>query len=366
MQVDTSYGEIAKRASELAVYEEGAGSNGIGDRQSRPSRGIKPNRFYSNDDSDSKPPPVYTRLAQVGESRPNTVRVPSGTPSTPDIQYRYECIEIDLSKRDEFEIPESWKALGLPLADPSVVRRRREYVQNYVDRQQESLRLRPDLRYWLQQIRGIFVGKSTDRPEFLDFIGGFCESCLTEKWAGGKFCWNEKCSSSPSYPSRRTSSAALAGHFFNPLEKIVNTTTGDASEAHSESFDPTSTIREEPVHVSKVASATTGSVDKGVDNVHTHLSTKEFSVSSASVIDQLPVVTFSVHDDTSGPPLSSGFKRPREDSIGNTDCEGKTPERSWSSEELAFKAIASGAESFSLPPSSGIESRAQVARPMSR
>jgi len=59
-------------------------------------------------------------------------------------------------------------------------------------------------------------------------------------------------------------------------------------------------------------------------------------------------VTFSTVDEE---PLS-GFKRPRGDSIATTDVEGVTPERTWSSEDLAMKGLSSAAP-LTLPPNGG-------------
>jgi len=60
-------------------------------------------------------------------------------------------------------------------------------------------------------------------------------------------------------------------------------------------------------------------------------------------------VTFSAVDEEE--PLSD-FKRPRGDSIATTDVEGVTPERTWSSEDLAMKGLSSAAP-LTLPPNGG-------------
>ena len=39
--------------------------------------------------------------------------------------------------------------------------------------------------------------------------------------------------------------------------------------------------------------------------------------------------------------IVASLKRPREDSISMTDCEARTPERSWSNENLTLKASVS-------------------------
>ena len=109
VQLETSHGEIAKRSSELEFLEDNTVvqfSSGHHHYESlmkpgRPSRSIKPNRFYQEDSE--------AELRTSGrESRSSSID--STDPKSYD---------------EDFEIPDTWKSLDLPLLSQDAVRAKR-------------------------------------------------------------------------------------------------------------------------------------------------------------------------------------------------------------------------------------------------
>eukprot|EP01037_Dinobryon_pediforme_P018853 gene18854-19175_t len=99
--------------------------------------------------------------------------------------------------------------------DNAIIEARRAFLSKYVARQQQKLKQRPhlsDLKHGLNASfsnhlsgNAVDLGHSSEslaselRAARLFDEDTFCEDCWTQKWPGGKFCWNEACSSSPVY-----------------------------------------------------------------------------------------------------------------------------------------------------------------------
>jgi hypothetical protein len=147
-------------------------------------------------------------------------------------------------------------------------------------------------------------------------------------------CWNETCSTSPIYLFRDQKNAVASQIAVAPSVNVM---------ASSDKSVVTSVEEIAPV----------GNDCSGVMKSTPH---EEFSpilhvYSNDSTTSTQSHVTFSGCVDEEEP-LPVGFKRPREDSIATTDVEGVTPERSWSSEDLAMKSL-SAASPLILPPNGG-------------
>jgi hypothetical protein len=148
------------------------------------------------------------------------------------------------------------------------------------------------LKYWLQKIRG-----SENEPS----DNNKCQVCSATKWTGGKFCWNENCLSSP---------------LFYKLRDTINTNFRTTIPEHCE-----------------------GSVQK---NIQLEYSSQKMDIPENEISDFVSpescIAPAAVDITCSDDAIVASLKRPREDSISMTDCEARTPERSWSNENLTLKA----------------------------
>mmetsp|Transcript_16401 Transcript_16401/g.22604 ORF Transcript_16401/g.22604 Transcript_16401/m.22604 type:complete len:851 (-) Transcript_16401:485-3037(-) len=104
---------------------------------------------------------------------------------------------------------------GKRKVDDSIIEARRIFVNKYVARQQQKMKLRPNLTSLkhginstmagLHSLNGVHLGMSCESIGFelhsarLFDDYNFCELCCVEKWPGAKFCWNEACAASPVY-----------------------------------------------------------------------------------------------------------------------------------------------------------------------
>lgn len=348
IQVETSTGELAKRAADLEVCNNLSGFEGnVGIMEAkrgrgRPARPSKPNRYYSGDIE--APIVTYKRLAVPTASTMENFKEKYNHPHNAADNSEYESsIDNDdqncnmdddydthgksscvspCEEDDEHEISETWKSLDIPFADPTRRQKKRKCFQGYVDFQYEVVMSRPDFKYWLSEIKGCTVdGFGNEKPS-----GDICPVCATEKWVGGKMCWNETCSTSPIYLFRGQQT---------PVVSMVAVTAPVVTAANS--------------HHNAVASAPIESCSKIIKSFSHEEEIPSIShvYSNDSTTTTQSHVTFCGCDEDEH--LPAGFKRPREDSIATTDVEGVTPERSWSSEELAMKGLCS-ATPLTLPP----------------
>ena len=344
IQVETCSGELAKRAADLEVC--GNNLSGFEDNLSiieakrgrgRPARSLKPNRYYS--EGAGAPVVTYKRLATSSASDMEHFRErydnEHSQRSNMDNSYsnRKSNTEHDLNchgedeesdyEEDEYEASETWKCLNIPFVDPARKHQKRANFQEYVDSQYEVVMNRPDLKYWLTEIKGCMVdGFGNEKP-----AGDICPVCATEKWVGGKMCWNETCSTSPIYLFR------------------------DQKNTGSDHIEVTSRDEVAPV-------------GNELSGVMKSTSYEEKSPSISNVYSDDSTTTTQSHVTFEGcveedEPLPVGFKRPREDSIATTDVEGVTPERSWSCEDLVMKSL-HAASPLKLPPNGGNTTTAVV------
>lgn len=192
VQLVSNFGEIAKRATELTLLADDDPSEvTVGmtaDHPTKRPRGdsddfgksIAPRRrsnsepahyFYNQYNSPLK------HMAPKNDSAANTVIS---------------------SQNSTSEATTSTSTKG-SLVDGKTMQLQKEAIQRYIDRQKNKYRNRPDLKYWLQQIKGTTIDTSYEMLLARDIKEQFCSSCGLEKWSSSKFCWNELCEDSPIY-----------------------------------------------------------------------------------------------------------------------------------------------------------------------
>lgn len=283
VQLQTSSEFLAKRSSDLDVVEDASylpltESN---TKNGRPNRPIKPNRFYGDI-----------------ETSYNVITGRSARTDSFD-HYETSVYKRNASNRsqsfDDYNIPDRWKNLNLPLVDENMIRAKRELVQKYVDRHADHMRRRPDLKYWLDRIRGVPVVETFEKQVTCDVVEERCQICLHEKWAGGKFCWNESCSSSPAF--------GMSHRRLDTVPAVATIATNN--------------------HMSNDTSM---DISTQVESCNIHPSVDEHTATAPDDTQTYTTTTDIL-----------GVKRPRSDSIAMTDCEGRTPERSWSMENLLLR-----------------------------
>mmetsp|Transcript_20910 Transcript_20910/g.30111 ORF Transcript_20910/g.30111 Transcript_20910/m.30111 type:complete len:805 (-) Transcript_20910:214-2628(-) len=170
VQLDTPYGEVAKRASELELVEVGThpldadlqGTGTIGQ-----AAGCSGNAFHGS------------RRRANSESV-----VPSPTARG----------NFSSSRKDPRNASDMTR---LHLVDSKTMALQQEYIRKYIEKQRSKIKHRPDLKYWAQQMRGDMVDPNFERDVSRDLRTNFCSTCCMEKWPAAKFCWNELCPSSP-------------------------------------------------------------------------------------------------------------------------------------------------------------------------
>jgi len=150
----------------------------------------------------------------VRQPKPNQYFVDADGFTRSDQQYEYQFVEApkstsssvdesaaaprrDRAGSDISDVSAPWSSRGLPIVDPARTKAKREYIQKYVDRHSDKIKSRPDLKAWLEKIRGSMIEKELEQQLARDFIVNCCQTCFREKWAGGRFCWNDQCSASP-------------------------------------------------------------------------------------------------------------------------------------------------------------------------
>jgi len=168
VQLESPYGELAKRANELELISTPDGS------AATPAASVRPSLLSVEE----LPPPVACLQPVLQRRRSNS------EPGSPT--------EFS-NRRNEFSSSNKYRK------ERRAMDLQREYVQKYIDKQQAKIRTRPDLRYWLNRIQGSMVDSDFERNISRDVRSHFCHSCFMEMWSGSKYCWNELCTASPVY-----------------------------------------------------------------------------------------------------------------------------------------------------------------------
>ena len=195
VQLESSYGELAKRATELELVSR---DSPAGDTLSELPSSSQP--------CSATVRPILQRRRSNSEP---------GSPT-----------EIS-NRRNEFSTRNPMRKERREMV------LQREQVQRYIDKQQAKIGARPDLKYWLNRIQGSMVDPTFERNVSRDVRTNYCHSCFMEMWSGSKYCWNELCSASPVYwklapgandknaPLERYHHAATVSQSSVPLKKEV-------------------------------------------------------------------------------------------------------------------------------------------------
>lgn len=176
VQLDTTYGEVAKRANELELLEAGPGGS-----------------FSSTLEGYSGLPASVPR-ANFARRRSNSESVVSSPTARNTL---FNTSSLGSRKTAGFSAPEN--ADRLVLVDAKTRAMQQEYMERFIQKQQLKYRNRPDLKYWVHQIKGGMVDSLFERDMSRDLRDNFCPTCTMEKWPASKFCWSELCPSSPVY-----------------------------------------------------------------------------------------------------------------------------------------------------------------------
>ena len=175
VQLDTPYGEVAKRANELELLE------GPGAASSMDNTAL----------SITRPAQGYTRMRSNSESLVTSPRTSLNT-----------LINSSLSSTSQSR---TWTCRGgdegsrLKLVDAKTRALQQDYIERFIQKQKAKYQNRPDLKYWAGQIRGGMVDALFERDMSRDLRDQYCHTCRMEKWPSAKFCWSELCPSSPVY-----------------------------------------------------------------------------------------------------------------------------------------------------------------------
>eukprot|EP01039_Chlorochromonas_danica_P002678 gene2678-2926_t len=187
VQIDTPYGEVAKRAYELEVL--------IGDA----TEGVLPISSVSMDASAGE------TVVVSGRKR--------GRPAVSDNALGDDAKAARMSLSHTFPSlrPQPGQSVtgvnledvvGVPIAlrHHSYIEARRSYYNKFVQRQAAKFSDRSDPRHWRNVINGaLFVNPEWELAAAREFADHYCHACLLERWPGAKFCWNESCPTSPVY-----------------------------------------------------------------------------------------------------------------------------------------------------------------------
>lgn len=79
-----------------------------------------------------------------------------------------------------------------------LVSMKRDYVRKFIEKQQAMNRNRPELTYWLHSIRSASIDSNAEAALARDTLN-VCDTCNVELWPGATYCWNECCPASPVY-----------------------------------------------------------------------------------------------------------------------------------------------------------------------
>lgn len=301
VQLTTNLGDIAKRATDLQLIMPSSQRTDSSVRMAtaiRPARLHKSNRFGRADDEDGDLSCGVDFLGQTPE------------PCTDNDENDDEEDSEDLE-----EIPDIWKSLDLPMIKPAKVKARRAHIKRFVNKQAAKLksRNRPNLKYWLERIRGTKESPiEKSRPDC-------CPVCKTEKWTGGRYCWNATCTASPAFSkhgpltSRSRQQLLPSFNLKSPSDAKKSTLTS-VPESQFATADISSVKRLVYSSLSSV-----GLIQNSELSVFPDSTSEAYSVAGSHTLD----------DDMLGM-----RKRPREDSLSLTDCEVHTPERNLNTDNL--------------------------------
>ena len=189
VQLETSAGDLAKRAHELTLDLEKDWTVGVANAADDDSFGGRRSRADSLSDRSQ-------RISRSGRVLHGPSYASSATRTS-----RQSCYEgpSDGHAQHSDEYYEPHYAKRRLMVHPNIVAKKREYIQRYVDREREKLGKRPDLAYWKHMLNRTNYDPIHEHNAARDFTETVCEGCLVERWHGSKFCWNQKCLMSPIY-----------------------------------------------------------------------------------------------------------------------------------------------------------------------
>ena len=185
VQLDTPYGEVARRANELELLQGPGTTTHL------------PVDSHSHDDigralcPDHPSPQRYARILSISESLVTSPRtslntlINSSLSSTSQGRTRL-CRGGDEGSR-------------MKLVDAKTMALQDDYIERFIQKHKAKYQNRPDLKYWAGQIRGGMVDALFERDMIRDLRDQYCHTCRMEKWPSAKFCWSELCPSSPVY-----------------------------------------------------------------------------------------------------------------------------------------------------------------------
>lgn len=209
VQVDTAFGEIAKRAAELSIVPANGSTDAStyfvpetemsvadaeDDAASKGSENISARKRPLNTASESnaqgtKKPRHSSTYSRPGSSR-NSASASSYNLSTAEYTLADEGLPVDAA------------SFRFPVQSAAYLQARRDYVQQYVTKMQKKFKFRPNLSEWKVRLNAsLFSDQVRAVQAARAFDESVCDACCLERWPGAKFCWNERCPTSPIYNS---------------------------------------------------------------------------------------------------------------------------------------------------------------------
>ena len=285
VQVQTTLGEVAKRAYELQVIGEGSSSVQnklvkvvrapavktesvppqpiISNRPAVPIGRLRNQRERQNSITKDDIPielPKSTQESIVGQKR-------SAPPQVVQVEKK---VADSHSNGDRFtnnasNVTNTTTSRKYLKTDPFIVARR-AYIEKFVAKQQQKIKSRPHISNWQYQMSSTIYSNASviELNAAREFEESYCNVCCMEKWPGAKFCWNELCSISPIYyklpredngpsmspisPSRQSSSKDDQDIATSrSTKKIRNTSTNSIDESKKTSIYTFSEVQSNPV-----------------------------------------------------------------------------------------------------------------------
>jgi len=86
---------------------------------------------------------------------------------------------------------------GIQVLSNELIRQKRLLIEQYVNNQSNYLKNRPNLNYYLNEIKDNFIDSSIDSEN--NPLIAICSKCQLEIWSSTRQCWNEMCPASPVY-----------------------------------------------------------------------------------------------------------------------------------------------------------------------
>jgi hypothetical protein len=298
VQIETCFGEVAKRAYELELLDDSIGDVGAT---------VTVRKRARHDEHECK-----EKEKRVEDTFPSHCTIP------------YEALHLD-------------EDLGGGLRHPSFREARRLFVTKYVHKNRQKLGSRPDLRAWKSLLNGsLFRDQVVELQAARIFEDVHCAVCLLERWPGAKFCWNENCAASPVYykltgQTPSVVSAASEQDFYK-AEKRSNTVASFLLNAPKRRLELPGAKQDQ---LGTVVHGLPSGMGTGMPlhawrHMASNLQPVAAAVSAASLM-----------------PSSKGEEVMRNESFGTlTDCEERSPQLApW-----GFKSMAEEAEEDMMPP----------------